>query len=109
MLYIIYYLPQEAEQETRVQLLLAQAEEPRQSLPGGGAGFGLLRAMLTVNPLALPVELGVGPLGCDADDSEDNGYSFNVLEHQTRGREPSPFSAKRVVHESDTPHETPKG
>lgn len=31
--------------------------------------------------------------------------SLYTLEKEARACEPSPFSAKRVVHESDTPHE----
>jgi hypothetical protein len=45
-------------------------------------------------------------LGLD-DSTEDSlgQSSMDLLEKQTSAKDPSPFSAKRVVHESDTPHD----
>lgn len=87
----------EADSDVPVEIGVAQADEKAYaSLPQDG-GFGLPRMVVTI----YPTNLG-GPLD-DSSEGEPESSLDDTLEHPPR-HQPSPFSSKRVIHESDTPH-----
>ncbi|XP_012275672.1 autophagy-related protein 2 homolog B isoform X2 [Orussus abietinus] len=71
------------------------------SLPHETEGFGWPRMVITI----YPKDLG-GPLE-DSSEGEPESSLDDTLDHAPR-HQPSPFSSKRVVHESDTPHSKPQ-
>lgn len=98
----VHGLFQEGDSESPVSILRAHADEKSgQSLPNNGEGFGWPRLVVRCYPTQ--------PLG-DLDDfpsvhpEESISYSSIDLLSNAAFKEPSPFSSKRVVHESDTPH-----
>ncbi|KAK7872956.1 hypothetical protein R5R35_004266 [Gryllus longicercus] len=103
----IHGLFQEADTETPVTFARASADDKNgNSLPDGGQGFGWPRLVVTVFP-----EAPAGELEDAMDqDSDEGSMRHSSMDHpMDRGPpEPSPFSSKRVVHESDTPHSRAK-
>jgi hypothetical protein len=95
---------QDGIEENSVPVLVCDMDEVGQSLPNNGKDFGLIRLIVVISPFT--GELSELILGLD-DSTEDTlgQSSLDMLERQTRAKDPSPFSAKRVVHESDTPHD----
>lgn len=92
----------EADADVPVEIGKASADEKaNSSLPQGGEGFGWPRMVITV----YPKHLG-GPLE-DSSEGEQEPSLDDTLE-STMKNQPSPFSSKRVVHESDTPHSKPQ-
>ncbi|XP_015584958.1 autophagy-related protein 2 homolog B [Cephus cinctus] len=93
----------EADSDIPVTIGKASADEKTDgSLPQAGEGFGWPRIVVTV----YPKHMG-GPLE-DSSEGEPESSLDDTLEKTPR-HQPSPFSSKRVVHESDTPHSKPHG
>ncbi|XP_015509682.1 autophagy-related protein 2 homolog B [Neodiprion lecontei] len=76
-------------------------EKANSSLPQGGEGFGWPRMVISVYPKHL------GGLLEDSSEGEQEPSLDDTLENTIK-HQPSPFSSKRVVHESDTPHSKPQ-
>ncbi|XP_012255190.2 autophagy-related protein 2 homolog A [Athalia rosae] len=92
----------EADSDTPVEIGKASTDEKaNSSLSQGGEGFGWPRMVISV----YPKHLG-GPLE-DSSEGEQEPCLAETLEN-TMKHQPSPFSSKRVVHESDTPHSKPQ-
>ncbi|XP_066590734.1 autophagy-related protein 2 homolog B isoform X2 [Prorops nasuta] len=91
----------ETEGDVPIEIGKATAEERSDgSYQHVSQGFGCARIVITIYPphLGGPLEdSSEGELDSSLDDSMDN-----APKHQ-----PSPFSSKRVIHESDTPHSSP--
>nr|QSV39518.1 autophagy associated protein [Locusta migratoria] len=94
---------QEADTDTSLPFLRASSDDRNgNSLPDGGKGFGWPRIVIVVYPVNNPGDL---------DDIGDNEVQEDSMPHSTfeplekaTSKEPSPFSSKKVIHESDTPH-----
>lgn len=95
---------QEADTDTLVPFVHASADDKNgNSLPDGGKGFGWPRIVIQVYPKSSRGDLDdIGEM-----DGEESipPTSIETLE-ATGQKEPSPFSSKKVVHKSDTPHGT---
>lgn len=91
----------EADSDVPVEIGLAQADERVYSSLPQESGFGLPRMVITI----YPTDLG-DPLE-DSSEGEAESSLDETLEHPPR-HQPSPFSSKRVIHESDTPHSEPQ-
>lgn len=63
-------------------------------------GFGWARIVMTIYPQRLNDQLE------DSSEGEPDS-SFDETLENTPKYQPSPFSSKRVIHESDTPHSRP--
>ncbi|XP_031784416.1 autophagy-related protein 2 homolog A [Nasonia vitripennis] len=89
----------EADSDLPLKIGKATADECRTdgSLQNEGEGFDWPRVVITV----FPYNLG-GPLE-DSSEGEPESSLDETLENTPR-HQPSPFSSKRVIHESDTPH-----
>ncbi|KAE8748880.1 hypothetical protein FOCC_FOCC004474 [Frankliniella occidentalis] len=98
----VHGLFQEGDSENPVTILRAHADEKSgQSLPNGGEGFGWPRVVVRCYPTQVPGDLDDSPPVLP---EESISYSSIDLLKNAGYKEPSPFSSKRVVHESDTPH-----
>ncbi|XP_071454260.1 autophagy-related protein 2 homolog A [Hetaerina americana] len=90
----------ETETDTPVPFIRAFAQTKGDSdAQDPGEGFGWPRFVFTVHPVSRRRELEE-PLG-------SLGMQESSIEYSLEGsakREPSPFSSKKVIHESDTPH-----
>ncbi|KZC06215.1 Autophagy-related protein 2 like protein B [Dufourea novaeangliae] len=64
--------------------------------------FGLARVAITIYPQRLSGQLE------DSSEGEPDSSLDETLENAPK-HQPSPFSSKRVIHESDTPHSRPHG
>ncbi|CAK9813594.1 Autophagy-related protein 2 homolog B [Anthophora quadrimaculata] len=63
-------------------------------------GFGWARIVITIYPQRLSGQL-------EDSSEEEPDSSFDETLENTLKHQPSPFSSKRVIHESDTPHSRP--
>ena len=91
----------EADSDIPVEIGKASAEEKSDgSLQHDNEGFGWPRIVITI----YPKHLG-GPLE-DSSEGEPESSLDDTLENLENAsrHEPSPFSSKRIIHESDTPH-----
>ncbi|RZF47432.1 hypothetical protein LSTR_LSTR007359 [Laodelphax striatellus] len=91
---------QEGDNSRPTQFAQASVLDSNSNVPGVGEKPSLPRITLTFNPVQKPSEL---------EDVEDNDEeSLPPMSHsiviETPLKEPSPFSSKRIIHESDTPH-----
>ncbi|XP_049811820.1 autophagy-related protein 2 homolog A [Schistocerca nitens] len=94
---------QEADTDVSLPFLRASCDDRNgNSLPDGGKGFGWPRIVIAVYPVNSPGDL---------DDIGENEVLEDSMPHSTfeplekaTSKEPSPFSSKKVIHESDTPH-----
>ncbi|XP_054259234.1 autophagy-related protein 2 homolog A [Macrosteles quadrilineatus] len=84
---------QEGDTDNKVPIAYAQTEE-KTSL----SNENLLRFVLRVNP-------AMDMAGLEEDMSPELPNTAASMMHSMYQEEPSPFSSKRVVHESDTPHQ----
>ncbi|XP_069689778.1 autophagy-related protein 2 homolog B isoform X2 [Periplaneta americana] len=93
---------QEAETEVLVPFVNASADDKNgNSLPDGGEGFGWPRIVIQVYPASSQGDLDeTGEVECD---DKIPQTSIETLESSGH-KDPSPFSSKKVIHESDTPH-----
>lgn len=64
-------------------------------------GFGWARVVITIYPQRLSGQLE------DSSEGEPDSSLDETLENAPK-HQPSPFSSKRVIHESDTPHSRPR-
>ncbi|KAG8235897.1 hypothetical protein J437_LFUL010127, partial [Ladona fulva] len=90
----------ETEADPPVPFIRASAQTKAENdMQDPGEGFGWPRLVLMVNPVSgrRDLEEPLGSMGMQESSIE------STLEGSTR-REPSPFSSKKVIHESDTPH-----
>lgn len=93
---------QEGDSESPIPILRAHADEKSgQSLPNDGEGFGWPRVVLRCYPSQVLGDLEDLPT---VHPEESISYSSMDLLKNAAYKDPSPFSSKRVVHESDTPH-----
>ncbi|XP_021929227.1 autophagy-related protein 2 homolog B-like isoform X2 [Zootermopsis nevadensis] len=93
---------QEADTDTSVPFIHASADDKNgNSLPGGGEGFGWPRIVIQVYP-----ESNRGDLDDIGEMEGEESMPQNSIEtlESSGQKEPSPFSSKKVIHESDTPH-----
>ncbi|XP_059486897.1 autophagy-related protein 2 homolog A [Neocloeon triangulifer] len=95
---------QDGVEENDVPVLVCDMDEAGQSLPNNGRDFGLIRLTVVISPSTSELSELVLTMEDSTEDSLGQS-SLDSLERQTRTKDPSPFSAKRVVHESDTPHD----
>ena len=88
----------EADSDLPLEIGKATADERSdESLSNVGEGFGWPRVVITI----FPQHLG-GPLE-DSSDGEPDSSLDDTLENTPR-QAPSPFSARKVIHESKVPH-----
>lgn len=96
----------EADAETPIPFARASADPNCDTILDGGQGFGWPRLVVQVYPKMSQTNL-------EENEPSLNNYKFtHSLGHQslittlenTTKKKPSPFSCKKVVHESDTPH-----
>lgn len=88
----------ETDSEVPIEIGKTQTDDKSDgSLPHDGEPFGWPRVVLTI----YPKHLG-GPLD-ESSEGEPESSLDDTLENAPK-HQPSPFSSKRVVHESDTPH-----
>ncbi|GFG37838.1 hypothetical protein Cfor_03151 [Coptotermes formosanus] len=93
---------QEADTDTLVPFVHASADDKNgNSLPDGGKGFGWPRIVIQVYPKSNRGDLD--DIGETDGEESVPPTSIETLE-ATGQKEPSPFSSKKVVHKSDTPH-----
>ncbi|KAG7200135.1 hypothetical protein KM043_000574 [Ampulex compressa] len=91
----------ETEGDTPVDIGKAMADEKTEgSYQQVNEGFGWARIVMTVYP-----HRSAGQLE-DSSEGEPDSSLDETLENAPK-HEPSPFSSKRVIHESDTPHSKP--
>ncbi|XP_066992632.2 autophagy-related protein 2 homolog A [Anabrus simplex] len=98
----IHGLFQEADTENPVPFVRATADDKNgNSLPDGGEGFGWPRIVIQVYP-----ESSHGDLDDMPENEPEDALPQSSLEplENSAFKEPSPFSSKKVIHESDTPH-----
>jgi autophagy-related protein 2 len=93
----------EADSDVPRHIGKASADECRsdESLQNEGEGFGWPRVVITLFP-----QHPGGPLMDDSSEGEPESSLDDTLENAPR-HQPSPFSSKRIIHESDTPHSRP--
>ncbi|CAL7949589.1 unnamed protein product [Xylocopa violacea] len=92
-----------AETETDVPLNIGKAtsdEKSNGSCQQDNEGFGWARIGITIYPQRLSGQLE------DSSEGEPDSSFDETLENSPK-HQPSPFSSKRVIHESDTPHSRP--
>ncbi|XP_011503827.1 PREDICTED: autophagy-related protein 2 homolog A [Ceratosolen solmsi marchali] len=93
----------EAESDVPLHIGKGSVDECRSDefLQNEDEGFGWPRVVITL----FPQNLG-GPLMEDSSEGEPESSLDETLENTPR-HQPSPFSSKRIIHESDTPHAKP--
>ncbi|XP_076666317.1 autophagy-related 2 isoform X1 [Andrena cerasifolii] len=94
-----------AETETDVPINIGKVtadEKNNASCQQVSEGFGWARVVVTIYPQRLSGQLE------DSSEGEPDSSLDEALENAPR-HQPSPFSSKRVIHESDTPHSRPHG
>lgn len=88
----------EPDSETPIEIAKASVDEKFDGpLQQDGEGFGWPRIVIVIYP-----KNSGGPLE-ESSEGEPESSLEDTLENTPR-QQPSPFSSKRVIHESDTPH-----
>lgn len=88
----------ESESDVPIEIAKASADEKFDgSLQQDGEGFGWPRIVVVIYP-----KHSGGPLE-ESSEGEPESSLEDTLENTPR-QQPSPFSSKRIIHESDTPH-----
>ncbi|XP_076234909.1 autophagy-related 2 [Calliopsis andreniformis] len=91
----------ETETDTPINIGKVTTDEKNNSLcQQVSEGFGWARVVITIYPQRLSGQLE------DSSEGEPDSSLDETLENAPK-HQPSPFSSKRVIHESDTPHSRP--
>lgn len=92
-----------AETETDIPLNIGKVtthEKDNATCQQDNEGFGWARIVITIYPQRLNDQLE------DSSEGEPDSSFDETLENAPK-HQPSPFSSKRIIHESDTPHSKP--
>ncbi|CAG2064149.1 unnamed protein product, partial [Timema podura] len=104
----IYGLFQEADTDSFIPFIRTSVDDKNgNSLPDGGQGFGWPRIVVHIHPVNTRCDLDEMT---EMDVQEPLKYSMSESLANAGQQEPSPFSSKKSIHKSDTPHtQIPQG
>nr|CAD7441324.1 unnamed protein product [Timema bartmani] len=98
----IYGLFQEADTDSFIPFIRTSVDDKNgNSLPDGGQGFGWPRIVVHIHPVNTRCDLDEMT---EMDVQEPLKYSMSESLANAGQQEPSPFSSKKSIHKSDTPH-----